>query len=205
MNFLTGAVAAAYSGTLVASLVTGVPNGTLEDGTTVLASASTRNVGLQSFTFHADIAMAMHHFPWLHFHVHGIGDYRRGDRYVLQLSGLPFTSGVRQIDLSLLDPSMWEHRYRYHAIGEKDGDTLFALQALRDSTLKTATVAVSPLGAHWVDATYADGTHIHMTVGAGDVQGFLLPATLTAEVDRPHMPLSANATFTDYAISATAP
>ena len=59
--------------------------------------------------------------------------------------------------------------------------------------------------AHWVDASYSDGTHIHMTVGSDDVQGFSLPTTLNADVDRPHMPLSADATFHDYVISSTTP
>ncbi len=207
MNLLAAAVSMASTGTLVASLVSGAPTGAPDEGSAVLASASTRNLGLQSFTFHADIAMAMRHFPWLHFHVKGTGDYRRGDHYVLRLSGgLPFSSGMHEIDLSMIDPSMWTHRFRYHAVGENDGDTLFALQALHDPTLKTATVAVTPYsGAHWVDAAYSDGTHIHMTVATDDVQGFLLPATLDADVDRPHMPISADATFNDYVISQTTP
>lgn len=207
MNFLAGAVAIASTGTLVASLVTGAPTGAPDDGASVLASATTRNVGLESFTFHADIAMAMRHFPWLHFHLRGTGDYRRGDHYTLRLSGgLPFSSGMHQIDLSMIDPGMWRSRYRYHVSGEDNGDTLFALQPLHGGSLKTATVAISPFnGARWVDAVYSDGTHIHMTVGSGDVQGYVLPATLDADVDRPHMPISAAATFDDYVISSTSP
>lgn len=207
MNLLSGFVALASTGSLIASLGSGAPTGATPDGTSVLATATTRNVGLESFTFHADIAMAMRHFPWLHFHMQGTGDYRRGDHYVLRLSGgLPFSSSMHQIDLSMIDPGMWPHRYRYRDIGQNDGDTLFALQALHNSSLKSATVALSPdSGPHWVDAQYADGTHIHMTVGSGDVQGFLLPSTLDADVDRPHMPITAAATFNDYVISSTNP
>ncbi len=206
MNLLAGVMALASTSSLVASLVSGAPVGGPADGDGVLATVSTHNVGLESFTFHANVAMAMRHFPWLHFHVQGTGDYLRGDHYVLRLANLPFSSGTHQIDLSMIDTGMWAHRYRYREIGEHDGDTLFALQSLHDSSLKSATVAVSPSsGPHWVDAAYADGTHIHMTVGTGDVQGFLLPATLDADVDRPHMPLSAAATFNDYVISSTTP
>ncbi len=206
MNLLAGVVALASTSSLVASLVSGAPIGGPADGDGVLAAISTRNVGLESFTFHANVAMAMRHFPWLHFHVQGTGDYRRGDHYFLRLSNLPFSSGTHQIDLSMIDTSMWADRYRYRNIGANDGDALFALQSLHDSSLKSATVAVSPSsGAHWVDASYADGTHIHMTVGSGDVRGFLLPSTLDADVDRPHMPLSAAATFSDYVISSTTP
>ena len=207
MNPLAGIVAFASTGSLIASLVSGAPDAAPADGNAVLAAISVRNPGLESFTFHADIGMAMRHFPWLHFHVQGTGDYQRGDHYVLRLSGgLPFSSGMQQIDLSMIDPSMWAHRYRYRAIGTNDGDTLFALHSLHDPSLKSATVALSPSSAaHWVDAAYADGTHIHMTVGSGDVQGFLLPSTLDADVDRPHMPLAASATFNDYVISSTNP
>ena len=206
MNFLAGALAAACSGSLVASLVTGAPLGASGEGASVLAAVSTRNLGLESFTFHANVAMAMRHFPWLHFHVQGDGDYRRGDHYVLRLTGLPFSTSAKQIDLSLIDPGMWAHRYSYRLSGQSNGDTIFTLRALHGAGLESATVALNPLsGAHWVDASYSDGTHIHMTVGSGDVQGYLLPSTLEADVDRPHMPLSADATFNDYEISSTTP
>jgi len=205
MNVLVGAVTAAWTGSLVASLLGGAPTATPDDSAAVLATAAMRNVGLQSFTFHADVAMAMRHFPWLHFHIEGTGDYKRNDHYVLTLgNGLPFASGVHQIDLSMIDPSMWPHRYRYRDAGEQNGDSIFTLAPITNLSLKTATVAVSPVsGAQWVDADYTDGTHIHMTVNSDDVQGFLLPATLSAEVDRPHMPLSADATFEDYAIDSS--
>lgn len=201
--YLAVVVVTALTSGLVASLGSNAPAGIPSEGAAMIAAASTRNDGLQSFTFHANVAMAMRHFPWLHFHVYGTGDYRRGDHYVLQLSGgLPFASGLHTIDLSMIDPSMWPSRYRYQETAARGGDAIFALQALADPTLTAATAALNPLGtADWVDASYSDGTHIHMTVNSNDVQGFLLPATLTADVDRPHMPLSADATFSDYIIT----
>jgi hypothetical protein len=91
----------------------------------IVAAASERNDALETFTFHANISMAMRHFPWLHFHMEGLGDYRRGDHYVLRLTGAPsFASRMRQIDLSMIDPGMWPNRYRYTEVGRRDGDTL---------------------------------------------------------------------------------
>jgi hypothetical protein len=201
---LAGVVVSALTSGLVASLGTNAPAGIPSEGAAIIAAASTRNDGLQSFTFRANVAMAMRHFPWLHFHVSGTGDYKRGDHYVLRLSGgLPFSSAMHEIDLSMIDPGMWSSRYRYDVTGQRAGDTLFSLQSLHDPGLTAATVALTPLGrADWVDSKYADGTHVHMTVNSNDVEGFSLPASLTADVDRPHMPLSADAKFSDYVISA---
>jgi hypothetical protein len=203
--YLAGVVVTALTSGIVASLGTNAPAGIPSEGAAIIAAASTRNDGLQSFTFRANVAMAMRHFPWLHFHVSGTGDYKRGDHYVLRLtSGLPFSSAMHEIDLSMIDPGMWSSRYRYEVTGQRGADTLFALQALHDSSLTSATVALTPWGgADWVDSKYADGTHVHMTVNSNDVGGFLLPSTLTADVDRPRMPLSADAKFSDYVVSAT--
>jgi hypothetical protein len=41
-----------------------------------------------------------------------------------------------------------------------------------------------------------------MNLSSNNVDGFLLPVTLTADVECPHMPLSADADFTDYSITA---
>ncbi len=195
---------AASVGGLLAVLANSAPTGASDTGAPVIGVASARNDALETFTFHVNIAMAMRHFPWLHFRMEGLGDYRRGDHYVVRLTkGPPFTTKLQEIDLSMIDPSLWPGRYRYTELPQRDGDSLFALQALRDPSLKAATVAVNPLsGPHWVDVTYTQGMHIHMVVNSSDVNGFLLPASLTADVDYPHMPLSANAAFTDYAIAA---
>lgn len=193
-----------------AGLTPALPNPSLAvtppSGAWVVAADAARNVGLQGYTFHADVTMAMRHFPWFHFHVQGDGEYRRGDRYVLRLSGLPFSSGSRQIDLSMIDPSLWPHRYRYQEIGQCDGDTVFALHALHDPSLLSATVALrADAGVRWVDATYSDGTSVRMTVTSDVVDGYLVPVALEAEVDRPHMPLRAQASFGDYEFATTSP
>ncbi len=197
---------AASTGGSIALLASSAPTRANDLGAPVIATAYERNDALAAFTFHANIAMVMRHFPWLHFRMGGLSDYRRGDHYVLHLTNRPpFASKMPDIDLSMIDPNMWPNRYRYTEITRRDGDTLFTLQAIGDSTLKSATVAVNPIsGAHWVDATYAEGTHIHIVVSSNVVDGFLLPVSLTADVDCPHMPLSADAAFTDYTIpSAT--
>ena len=195
---------AASAGGLIAVLANSAPTGASDAGAPVIGVASARNDALETFTFHVNIAMAMRHFPWLHFRMQGLGDYRRGDHYVVRLTnGPPFTSKLQEIDLSMIDPSLWPGRYRYTELPQRDGDALFALQAVHDPSLKAATVAVNSVsGPHWVDVTYSQGMHIHMVVNSTDVNGFLLPASLTADVDYPHMPLSANAAFTDYTIAA---
>ena len=198
---------AAVAGALLLPIANAAPTRAM-DGATVIAAAYGRNDSLRNYTFQMDVAMVMRHFPWLHFHMKGDGIYERGSRYEVHFSSMPwFASKVsHNVDLSMIDPSMWPKHYRYYEIAEQGGDTVFALQALTDNSLKAATVALnSTSGAHWVDANYSDGTHIHMNVNSNDLSGFLLPETLTATVDYPHMPLSADADFTQYSFEHATP
>ena len=205
MKLLVKAVAAGFGGGLLMVITMNAPTGATNVAAPILAASAQRNDAIASFTFHADIAMRMQHFPWLHFHMQGYGDYQRGDHYVVHLTGGMFASKVHQIDLSMIDPALWPGRYRHTIIAQRDGDTLFSLQAIQDPSLQSATVALSPIyGPQWVDATYSQGMHIHMVVSSNNVDGFLLPVALTADVDYPHMPLVADADFTDYSINAMA-
>jgi hypothetical protein len=205
MTSSISALAAVAVGALIAPMAGAIPSSaeTASGGASAIAAAYGRNDALESYTFHMDIAMAMRHFPWLHFKMEGLGEYQRGVHYVVHLTKKPsFASKMHDIDLSMIDPSMWPKHYRYQQIGQQDGDTLFALQGIQPGSLKSATVALSPAtGAHWVDVTYGDGMHVHMILSSDDVQGFLLPMSLTADVDYPSMPVSANASFSDYSIT----
>jgi hypothetical protein len=63
------------------------------------------------------------------------------------------------------------------------------------------------LGPNWcarqVELAYNDGTRITMNVKFGAVGGFRLATSLTAEIDVPHMALSANADFTSYSFGSS--
>jgi hypothetical protein len=167
---------------------------------------------LPSFTFGLDVAMRMRHFPWLGFRMQGIGRYVPGESYVVHFDRLPWFAPRQQhdADLSMLDPGLWPERFTYQLVGEQGGNMIFTLQSLEDPTLTNAVVALGPKWcARQVDAAYNDGTHIKMKVNFSDIDGFRLPASLTAEVDVPHESLSATGNFTDYAFasqpSASAP
>jgi hypothetical protein len=167
----------------------------------VPTSLFARSLAPPSYTFQLDVAMAMRHFPWLHFHLQGTGVYDPGESYVVHFTSVPWFIPRQQhnCDLSMMDPLMWPSRYTYQEIGERDGETLFTLQAINDPSLKEATVAIGPKGrAREVDAIYSDGTHIQTRVSSSDVGGFFLPETMTADIDEPHLALSANADFKDY-------
>jgi hypothetical protein len=157
-----------------------------------------------SYTFRLDVAMAMRHFPWLHFHLEGLGVYQPGVSYVVHFIKTPWfiPQARHDADLSMLDPLMWPRRYLYEEIGQQGGEMLFVLHAINDQSLRSATVAVGPNGTtRRVDATYSDGTRIETRVSTSNVDGFLLPATMTADIDEPHIALSANADFEDYDFS----
>jgi hypothetical protein len=184
-----------------------VAQGRAASGSAIVAQACARTESLRNYTFHADVAMTMRHFPWLHFHISGIGTYDRDTgRYGIHFTKMPwFASKIHDIDLSMIDPNLWSGHYSYQAIEQRGRDTVFSLHALDDDSIKVATVALDPASgdADWVDVTYSDGTHIHMNVGKSSVAGFELPANLTASVDYSKMPLSADASLTQYTFSGT--
>ncbi len=154
-----------------------------------------------SYTFRLDVAMAMRHFPWLHFNLEGDGVYDPGESYKVHFTKVPWFAPRKQhdADLSMLDPLMWPRHYTYEETGEQNENRVYTLHAIDDPTLVNATVAIGPRGkARQVDASYNDGTHIEMHVTSSDVDGFFLPENLTADIDEPHLALSANADFKDY-------
>lgn len=157
-----------------------------------------------SFTFIVDVAMRMRSFPWLGFHMEGLGKYEPGKSYTVHFDKLPWFSPRKEhdADLSMLDPSMWPTRFTYQQAGEENGNTLFDLRALEDPTLTSAEVGVGPKGcARQVKAAYNDGTQIQMNVKFSPVDGFMLPASLTANIKVPLASFSANGEFKNYSFA----
>ena len=153
------------------------------------------------YTFHMDVRMAMRHFPWLHFHMQGAGAYEPGQSYKVHFTSVPwfFPKQQNDIDLSMLDPTLWPGHYTFAQTGQRDGQTSFDLHPIDDASLESATVEVGPRGrTRHVVMNYKDGTHITIDVAVSEFDGYLLPATLTADIDKPHMPLSAHADFSNY-------
>jgi hypothetical protein len=164
------------------------------------------NQSLPAFTFDIDVAMRMRHFPWLGFHMQGVGRYEPGKSYVVHFTKLPWFAPRQQhdADLSMLDPSLWPTRFIYQEIGEANGNTLFDLRSTEDPTLKSATVGLGPSWcARYVEAAYDDGTTLTMNVRFSDIDGFMLPASLTADINVPSEALSANADFENYSFGST--
>ncbi|MBV9333331.1 MAG: hypothetical protein JO146_04940 [Candidatus Eremiobacteraeota bacterium] len=170
------------------------------------AVASTREPP-PNYTFKLDVVMAMRHFPWLHFHMQGIGVYELGVSYTVHFTSVPWfvPKNHNDADLSMMDPLMWPKHYLYQQTGQHDGDTIFELHAIDDPKLRSATVTLGPGGlARDVNATYIDGTTIETQVSNSSVNGFLLPVAMTADINEPHLALSATADFKDYAFNSAA-
>jgi hypothetical protein len=160
-----------------------------------------------NYTFKLDVAMAMRHFPWLHFHMEGVGAYEPGVSYAVHFTSLPWfvPTSQHEFDLSMIDPLMWPKRYVYQQTGQQGGNTTFELHAIDDPGLRGATVTLGPGGlARQVLAGYSDGTTINMQVSNSNVNGFFLPVAMKANINEPHLALSANADFKDYAFNSTA-
>jgi hypothetical protein len=161
---------------------------------------------LPSFTFGMDVAMRMRHFPWLGFRMQGTGSYEPGKSYVVHFSKLPWFAPRQQhdADLSMLEPALWPTRYIYKKRGEENGNTMFDLRSITDPTLTSATVGLGPKWcARHVEAAYDDGTRINMNVNFSDIDGYMLPVSLAADIDVPHESLSATADFKNYVFASS--
>lgn len=170
----------------------------------LLLAALNLTATVPSYTFHMQVAMAMRHFPWLHFHMDGEGEYLPSESYVVHFDHVPwfFPKKHNDVDLSMLDPVMWPQRFSYVEIGKAGNLTMYELHSFNDANMRDATVALGPKGgARSVEVHYADGTTIDMHVHCNDVDGFFLPENLSADIDEPHMALSAQASFNDYVMS----
>jgi hypothetical protein len=190
------------TGTVLVLLFTAAP--AFACATKTELAADGLNQALPDFTFDIDVAMRMRTFPWLGFHMLGVGKYEHGKQYSVHFTQLPWFAPRPQhyADLSMLDPTMWPTRFIYEKAGEEDGDTLFDLRSLEDPTLTNATVTLGPLGcARKVQAAYNDGSKIDMDVKYGSVDGFMVPASLTASINVPHVSLSASGVFKDYSFA----
>jgi hypothetical protein len=186
------------------------PTGAL-DGESSFALANDRNPLLTAYTFHMRVALAMRHFPWLHFHIDGDGRYVRGENYIVHFTSMPFFArGMKQIDLSPLDPSIWPKQYTIAAIDRRDGMTTFTLYPLKQDPRDPNPLveALVTLDSHYstreVDLRYRSG-EIRMNLTLADIQGFRLPASGVVGVNMPGQVLSAQALFTDYTIVQTTP
>jgi hypothetical protein len=138
----------------------------------------------------------------------GEGTYERGKAYFVHFTQLPWFAPRPQhdADLSMLDPALWPARFIYQEVGRADDNTLFDLHAIDDPSLTNAIVGLGPKWcAREVQAEYSDGTRVKMDVNFGKVGGFMLPSTLSADIDEPHLALSASAQFKDYTFDESAP
>jgi hypothetical protein len=172
------------------------------------AQASSRNPSLDAYSFRLDAAMAMKHFPWLHFHMAGTGQYVRGERYVVNFTQLPFFArNVQQVDLSPLDPSMWSKRYIVNVTLRTESTTTFLLQPREPDTrdanplLEALVTLDAQQATRDVVLLYNNG-QIHLILTPAETDGYRLPASFTADIDMPGEALTAQAKFSDYTIAS---
>ena len=194
--------------TLIAMLVIASANARAANPhPSLYTAACDRNPGLNAYTFRMTIEMAMHHFPWLHFNVAGNGEYVRGQIYSVHLDHMPFfAAGFKTIDLSPLDPSMWQKQYDVRVVERRSGSMTFGLRPKRTdphdaNPLVQALVSLDErYSTRAVTMQYLHGT-IELNVRLEETGGYRLPVGGDVNIDMPGESLSAHASFTQYTIS----
>lgn len=173
-------------------------------GGDAISEAYARNETLSSATFTLHGAMRMHTFPWLHFSLNGQGVYRRGNRFEVRFTSMPFfAKSFSHLDLSALAPAMWKSRYVVSYVGRDGAQDVYALRDPSDATLKVAIVHVDPtMGVKEVDLHYTNGGEVDLTVQCVAVDGYLVPGVTHARVSVPAAHLSVQAQFGNYTMNA---
>jgi hypothetical protein len=176
----------------------------------VLACAESRNPTLEAYTFTVNVAMRMRHFPWLRFRMAGTGEYFRGRAYSITFTQRPsFAKGIKNVDLSPLDPSMWSRDYTIQFAGVQAGTRTFILRprvvdTQQPDPLQEAVVSLdSGYSTRTVVMHYSDGD-IQFDVTHARVQGYRLPIASDVSIDLPGHDLDAQAAFSDYSITSRA-
>ncbi len=169
-------------------------------------AARDRNPSLKAYSFHVSVAMRMQTFPWLRFHLDGIGNYERGRRYEIQFTRVPFfAQDFKKVDLSALDPTMWQKQFFVQLAGQKNGMTTFELRPRKVDPKEQNPLVSAQVMLDEKDSTrdvvlqYASG-EIHMSLNPTQTQGFRLPESSDVDVKLPGRSLSAHVDFTDYTI-----
>ncbi|MGH7736819.1 MAG: hypothetical protein ACREMP_02945 [Candidatus Tyrphobacter sp.] len=193
----------ATRGALLAGALALVPYG-INATPDALTNAYAGNGSLASYDFTMNGRMAMRHFPWFHFHLSGRGEYVRGRSFEVDISGIPsFAGGTRRVDLSILAPSMWAHRYVVTDAGTAGSDQLYDLTDPSDPSLHDALVRVDPLlGIREVQMHYTNGSTLDFRVQCARSGGYLLPHQIEATIDAESVSVAVNADFEESSIEA---
>jgi hypothetical protein len=156
-----------------------------------------------------DVALAMHHFPWLHFRVAGEGWNIRGQQFKVHFIKTPsFARALNEVDLSALDPRMWKSRYVVDLVSRQESMTTFSLRPLAEdrdqkNALKDALVTLDDnYATRTLVLHYANGGSITLNLTPESKNGYLLPVTAEAQIDMPGQSLTAEASFSDYALDS---
>lgn len=175
-----------------------------------LALACNRNPSLTAYTFDVNVVLAMRHFPWLHFRLAGEGQNVRGVHYMVHFTKMPFFArGMNEVDLSTLDPKIWENRYIVDLVDQKNSMTTFSLRPRDQDQEQTnsLTNALVTLDANYATRTvvlqYANGGNITLNLTPENTYGYWLPAAGDAQIDMPGEVLTAHVSFSNYVIEST--
>ena len=116
---------------------------------------------------------------------------------------------MKEIDLSTLDPRMWEKQYFVRLAYQEDSLTTFSLRPRnQDREQKTGLMtALVTLDANYATRTvvlqYANGGNITLNLTPENTYGYWLPAAGEAQIDMPGEVLTAHVSFSNYVIQST--
>ena len=175
--------------------------------TLAIGEIVSNKAAIRSYTFDVHVKVVMHSFPWLRFHLDGVGRYDRNGPFVVHFIHVPwFGKGFETISLAAIDPEGWPKKYDLELV-ERHGDrSVLALHDRVRGHIKSVRATVDArAGLREVLWQYENGGVIHLTVEPTTVQGFQFPALDSAEISVPAVKATAQGEFSNYHVIADQP
>jgi anti-anti-sigma regulatory factor len=205
---VTGRAAAIVAGTFFAlgSLFGSAASGETELSTSdVMAHVVAQNAGMQTYSAHVRIGVALRSFPYLSERFEGTTYYKRPDNFEVVFDHVPsYAKGFDRIYTGSGDPVFWERHFNVTPAGDREvaghRDLVLRLVQKVRGMIDHEDVAIDPATWHVdeIDWYYYNGGTIAMSQSYEDVGGYSVLAEQHATIRIPFVHAAADAVYDDY-------
>ena len=189
----------------LAAPATADPTSGPTDPPAILARVIERNPDLSSYQSRLHVDIRLISFPFIGQHLDGSTYFRRPANYEVVFDRVPsYAKGFERLYSDVGDPSDWEKRFVISYAGvqqfeKRDDIVLHMVQRVR-GMIDHETVLIDP--AAWtidqIRYDYYNGGVITMTQHFGDVGGYTMLRSQTADIKIPHIRAVADGTYSEY-------
>jgi hypothetical protein len=173
-----------------------------DEAATIFAQTGLRTSAVRSYTFNVHVDFALRTFPYLAFHLDGVGKYERPNLYSVTFQHVPwFIKGFNSIKMDAMEPVTWPKTYDVVALTHDGSRALIEMKDKTDGHVKGVHAEIDDDGLREVRWSYVNGGVITVDVNPTHVSGIPLPQTERADIQVPGYHITAHASFDGYAVT----